>query len=233
MGSPSQMTLAQLRLASQQRADMVNSSFISDAEWTTLVNGSLYELYDLLVSKFQDYFIAAPFQITADGINTQYALPNDFYKLAGVDASYSANQPNNWLTLKPFNFQERNRYPAGVPVSSWNGVNDIRYRVVGNNVWFSPMPQKGQLFQIWYIPTLSPLVNDSDVAQGVDGFLELVIVDAAIKALTKEESDVSVLMAEKTALIQRIQVAAANRDAGMPKTVTDVYGGSFGGYGWF
>jgi hypothetical protein len=41
--------------------------------------------------------------------------------------------------------------------------------------------------------------------------------------LQKEESDVSVLMAQKAELKQRITESAANRDADNPLTVTDIY----------
>jgi hypothetical protein len=78
------------------------------------------------------------------------------------------------------------------------------------------------------------------VADGVSGWLEYVITDAAIKAMQKEESDVSVLMAQKAALVARIIAAAENRDAGNPATVADVqftsgawpYNAGFGGGGW-
>jgi len=47
----------------------------------------------------------------------------------------------------------------------------------------------------------------------------------------KEGSDVSVLMAQKDALLKRIGSACDNRDEGAARTSTDVYGGNYGG-GW-
>ena len=82
------------------------------------------------------------------------------------------------------------------------------------------------------------MLADSDILDGISGFDEYVIVDAAIKAMQKEESDVSVLMAQKEALKRRIEAAAANRDAGEPESVSDIrglnggnWGGPFGGQG--
>ena len=40
--------------------------------------------------------------------------------------------------------------------------------------------------------------------------------------LQKEESDVSILMAQKAELTQRITNAAANRDADNPLTISDI-----------
>ena len=50
-----------------------------------------------------------------------------------------------------------------------------------------------------------------------------VIVDCAIKMLNKEESDVSVLLAEKQLLKRRIEEVANNRDAGQAESISDIY----------
>jgi hypothetical protein len=81
--------------------------------------------------------------------------------------------------------------------------------------------------------------GDSITADGVSGWLEYVITDAAIKAGQKEESDTTTLQFQKAALIKRIEAAAENRDAGSPATIADVqwtngtwpFGNGFGGGG--
>lgn len=216
------MTLIQLRTAVRQRADMVTAdetkAFVSGTELTSYINQSAYELYDLLIQEFgDDYFVANPYAITTDGTSSSYSLPTDFYKLLGVDLAFNGT---NWSTLKPFNFAERNRQSLrGLPISP--GRVDLRYRLKGNQLWLTPTPQGGQNLQLWYIPRFTELSADSDTYDGISGWTEYVIVDAAIKCLQKEESDCSVLMAQKAALIKRITEAAENRDAGMPSTVAD------------
>ena len=62
---------------------------------------------------------------------------------------------------------------------------------------------------------------------------EYVIVDAAIKASQKEESDVSILMQQKMALIKRIEDSAMNRDVGQPDRISDTRNSTgYGGGGW-
>ena len=222
------MTLAQLRTAVRQRADQVNSAFISDSELNSYINQSYFELYDLLVQKYGDnYYVADPVQITTDGDAQQYALPNGtnfdgadpFYKLLGVDLQL-ANQNDSFVTIRPFNFSDRNRY--AVPnFQSFYGVTNLRYRLNGDNIWFTPIPASGQVIQIWYVPRMTTLASDSDTADGISGWTEYIIVDAAIKCMAKEESDPSVFMAQKQALILRIEAAAENRDAANPATVAD------------
>lgn len=232
------MTLAQLRTAVRQRSDQVNSQFISDAELNSYINQSYFELYDILIQKYGDnYYSADPVVFATDGESMQFPLPNGtlsftngrtneagyiapaFYKLLGVDLQL-ANQVQSFVTIRPFNFSDRNRY--AVPnFQSFYGVTNLRYRLNGEYIWLTPTPTSGQNIQIWYVPRLETLTDDADTADGISGWTEYIIVDGAIKCMQKEESDVSVLLAQKMALIQRIESAAANRDAANPATVAD------------
>lgn len=222
------MTLTELKNAVRQRSDMENSQFVKDTELTSYINQSYFELYDLLVQKYGDnYFVASPYSFSSDGVNDEYTLPTDMYKLLGVDLALS-NSTDSWVTIKPFNFAERNRY--AVPnFQSFYGITNLRYRLMGNKLKFTPIPQANQQFRLWYVPRLTTLVNNTDTVDGISGWTEYIIIDAAIKCLQKEESDTNVLMGQKLAIIQRIENASENRDAGFPRTVADV---SFSNYEW-
>jgi hypothetical protein len=234
------MSLGQVRLLAQQRADRVNSNFVTKEEWNSYINQSYTELYDLLVTLYEDYYVAPPLTFQTDGSTSQYTLPNGsnfsgapaFYKLLGVDCGLGANN-NAWVTLHKFDFISRNRYVFPNVTSTFLGVFNLRYRVVGNTLFFIPTPSANQYIRLWYIPRVATLLKDSDMLQSISGWVEYVIVDAAIKCLQKEESDVTVLMAQKQMLIDRIQSSAMNRDAGQPDTISDVrtFGERWGGYG--
>lgn len=214
------MTLLELRTASRQRADMVNSQFISDSELNSYINQSYFELYDILMSKFgNDYFVAPVYTFTTDGTNYLYSLPSNFYKLLGVDLALS-NTNDSFVTIRPFEFIDRNRY--AVPnFQSFYGLTNLRYRLSANNIWFTPIPAANQTLRIWYAPKLTTLASDTDTADGISGWTEYIICDAAMKMMQKEESDVSVLMAQKQALIKRIEAIAEGRDIGSPMKVSD------------
>lgn len=210
-------TLASLRNQARLRADMLNSKFVSDEEFNQYLSDSYAELYDLLVSKFEDYYVADPLVFTVSSGNT-YPLPADFYKLKGLDRALSGE--GDWYTLRPFTFEDRN---ARRSATRFRGLYPaIRYRVFGNKILFSPDDQATGMYRMWYIPKYTPLVNDTDEIADVIGWEVYLVIDAAIKALQKEESDVSVLMALKAALIQRIDTMAANRDVGEPERVSDI-----------
>lgn len=214
------MTLLNLRTAVRQRSDMVNDQFISDSELTSYINQSYFELYDILVQKYGDnYYVANPYTISTDGSNQFFSLPTDFYKLLGVDLALS-NTNDSFVTIRPFNFSDRNRY--AVPnFQSFYGVTNMRYRLNGDKLWLTPTPAGNQTIRLWYVPKLTTLSADGDTVDGISGWTEYIIVDACIKALAKQESDVTVFALQKAELIKRIENAAENRDAGNPATVAD------------
>lgn len=214
------MMLSDLRTEVRRRSDQENSTFVTDPEVNSYINQSYFELYDLLVQKYgDDYFVASPYTFTTDGTSQFYNLPTDFLKLLGVDVQLGTGS-DSFVTIKPFNFSARNRF--AVPnFQSFYGVTNLRYRLKGSQLWLTPIAAAGQTVQIWYVPKLTTLVNDTDTVDGISGWTEYIIVDAAIKCLEKEESDTSALEARKAALIARIESAAENRDAGSPATVAD------------
>ena len=233
-----EMSLGAIRLAAQQRADRVNSQFVTTAEWNSYINQALYELYDLLITVYEDYYIAAPIQFVCDGVTYLYPLPNGsntflnanntaqtvtppaFYKLIGVDLALN-NATNAYVTINKFNFIDRNRFVYPNTASTIYGVFNLQYRVMGSNLEFIPTPSAGQAIRLWYIPRMNQLLQDTDTTvQGISGWIEYVIVRAAKYALDKEESPTDVLTQEIAFLKGRIEETASNRDAGQSDTIS-------------
>lgn len=248
-----EMCLSQIRLRSMQRADRVNSNFVTLPEWTSYINQAMFELYDLLITVYEDLYVAMPIQFVSDGNTYLYPLPNGsntflnalnlsqtitpppFYKLLGVDLQIQ-NTNNGYVTVNKFNFTDRNQFVY--PNSNSTIYFNCRYRVEGNNIMFIPTPSGGQGVRLWYIPRLTELLQDTDTTTtGISGWIEYVIVRAAKYALDKEESDTTKLDQELLFLKTRIEESAANRDAGQPDTISNTrgvngYWGSGQGGGW-
>lgn len=314
MSGPGIVTLASLRYQAQERADQLNSTFLATSEWNRNIMGSYKELYDLLIAAYgNDYYVNTPVTFATDGTSLLYSLPTGsntftnaltgatitppaFYKLLGVDLALSPGNSQSYVTIKPFNFSDRNRY--AVPnFQSFYGVTNLRYRLQGNYIWFTPIPAGGQTIQLWYVPrpsdiqaevmcgvtsgnttvtctdtsnlstgmsvqapgslsmfatgtTISTITtntsfvvsnaptatgattlvrawSDSTTVDGVSGWEEYIVLDAALKAMGKEESDVSLLAQQKNAMHQRLMDMASNRDAANPATVGDTQGTDF------
>lgn len=212
------ITLGELKTQVRQRADMENSTFISDDELTDYINKSKDELYDILVQKFGADYYTTYQDISLVSGTSEYSLPVDFYKAMGVD--YQVTGDGKWITLRPFMFSERNRYNSTVR-NSIIGAIDLEYRIRNDKLWFRNAPIQSGTARLWYIPVATDLSSDTDTIMGVNGWEEYVVIDAAIKCLVKEESDTTALRSDKQAMMQRIEAAAENRDAGSPQRVTD------------
>jgi len=204
-------TLANLRTEAYERAD-VRDSYIPEAEMNRLINASLAELYDLLVSVNQDWYLSSD-DITVVSGTATYALPADFWRAVGVDYQSS----NTWYPMLRFNWAERNQYQDGATSRSLT-----RYRVSGGNLRLRPTPDWGGTVRLWYIPAPDTLTLDADTFDGVAGWEEYAIADVVIKIRSKREEDATLEVAQKKALFARIKASAATRDSGNPDRVRDV-----------
>lgn len=233
-----EMSLYELRLRSQQRADRVGSNFVTTTEWNYNIMQAAYELYDLLITTYEDYFKAPEVAFTTTGNQYMYDLPDGlltftdtsdnstivappFYKLLGVDLA--VNQVNNaYVTVDKYNFIDRNNFVYPNTASTIYGVFNLQYRVMGNKIRFIPTPSGNQSIRLLYAPRLPQLLQDTDLTTiGISGWLQYVIVRAAKYALDKEESDTSSLDQELLFLQKRIEGSAVNRDAGQPDRISD------------
>lgn len=213
------IALSELRTEVRNRADMEESEFVTDSELNSYINKSWHELYDILTAAYEDYYTLPPVTFTLASGESTFDIPTDFYKLRGIDGAL--NGSTDFFTLAKFNFNRRNRKST-----AFNGLQGGQfsrtYRLIRDKVYISPDDNADGEYRFWYVPQANDLVIDTDEMDGVNGWEEYVIVDAAIKALNKEESDVSVLLAQKAALQQRIITLSKNRDAGTADTITDV-----------
>lgn len=215
-------TLSELRTRARQRTDAVNSTFFTDSEINGYINDSIAELYDILIQKFgADYYLVdTPFSFTTVSGQKNYDLPSNFYKLAGVDLRNSGT--GDPLTLDPFMFIERNRFNNRARRTA-RDLSGLRYRIIGNKIRFIE-PDANEEIDLWYAPSATKLVNDSDTFDGINGWEEYVVIDVAIKMNIKQESETTELERQLQRMRQRIEEAADNRDYGQSERVTDVRG---------
>jgi hypothetical protein len=185
-------TLTNLIADVRLRADMVNSTFCSDAEITEYINQSIAAFYGILIgARGQDYFENSTTVTTVAG-TTLYNLPADFGQLLAVEA----NLGGVVRPVKPFMRKE-------------------------HGPWSEQSVPGGYVFNVYYTPAPTRLSAGSDTFDGIMGWEEWVVLDAAIKCMAKEESDVSILAAQKAAIEKQVEQLAGDRDAGWPERITD------------
>ena len=215
-------TLAELRTRARQRADAVGNNFFTDAEINDYVNIGLGELHDLLVNKFEDYYVSSvSFSLVAD--QTTYTFSaiglSDFYKLLGVDAV----QGGDTVRVKRFSFPDRNIFQSAVALHNSRGYSDYEYAIRGETVEFIPTPTSTDTIKLYYIPSYTKLSSDSaTVSNSIElNWEEYAVLVAAIKMRQKEETSTAALERDLERITARIEDAARNRDAAEPFGITD------------
>jgi hypothetical protein len=193
---------------------MVGSAFVADSglgldAW---INEANQKLHGMLVDALGEEYVSSSASFTTSANTSDYAVPASFYKLYGVDLDYHGVM----RSLKQYTRAERNTYrelhPEYLP----------RYSLVGTNIRLYPIPTAGLTGAILYAPEATTLVNSGDTVNYPNGWQRFIVIDAAIQALAKEESDVRTLVAERAAIIKEIEQTKEQRDLATPKRVVDL-----------
>lgn len=211
------ISLSTLRTNVRQRADMVSSLFVTDAELNGYIQASYKELYDILVDAVEDYNLSTSTLTISSG--STFPLPTDFYKLRGIDDLQDTSNPR---TVRKFMLSERNDYLLIDRVALATEFSDVVYRLTGSTVQILPVDSAKRTYKIWYVPLPTVPAADGDTIDAINGFDEYVTVDAAIKCKLKEESNVTDLTRAKAALYERITRMKSNRDENLPDKVSRV-----------
>ena len=214
-------TESDLRTRARRRADMENSTFVSDAEIQDYLNSSISELHDFMVKSYEDYFVSeqtynAP--IATGGAN----LPDDFYKALGVDY----NSGGITSTLRAYSFTERNVY--NTPYAAIDRLAEPMYKVEGSKIKLIPTNSQSGTITLFYVPLPTQFSTTvTEIETIIPGYEEYVVIATAIRMLMKEESDTRQLELEKNQLALRIIRALSPRDTSGSFAIRDVRKGRF------
>jgi hypothetical protein len=214
-------TESDLRTRARRRADMENSTFVTDAEIQDYLNSSISELHDYMVKSYEDYFVSeqtynAP--LATGGAN----LPDDFYKALGVD--YDSGGITS--TLKAYSFTERNVY--NTPYAVIDRLAEPMYKIEGTKIKLIPGNSQSGTITLHYVPLATQFSSTvTEIENVIPGYEEYVVVATAIRMLMKEESDVSALERERQQLASRIIRAISPRDVSGSFAIRDVRKGRF------
>jgi len=206
-------TLSDIRDRVRQRADIENETArYPDSEVNQYINDSYKELFTLL----QRYGLVRTEKtqtITADG-STSYAVSSDYFATLKVfyqDGTTLVSLRRHEFKNRPFDFSGTTGQASS-------------YRVAHNgtslNIELVPKPGSGTYLHT-YIPVPADLSDDSDTIDSVMGWDEFIVIDAAIKALVKEDSDTSQLMIERERIMARIEAESAMREMAETHSITD------------
>jgi hypothetical protein len=208
-------------------ANMEASTFVTDAELGRRLDSAARRLYNKLVAAQGQEYLRSTATITTVPGQATYDLPEDFWRLLALSAldgttyrrmaAFELNEVASLLNIQnPTPFAIRYRLNGQQPRSDF---------AAGDLLELVPTPVSEFTIRCDYIPTLACEESEGDVRyNGVSGWEEWMVLDVAIMCLAKEESDPSLLMAQRAQWEAEIASLADGRDEGNPARVSDVRG---------
>jgi len=212
------ITDSAIDLADMRRSAFIDQSGTAGTELIRYVNMAYKDLYQQVILAKENYF-TIPTSFTLLSNIVSYNLPADFYKLDGVDLALDAN--GRYLTLRPFQFLERNKFRSSLNLATAPFGQIYRYMLVGNQIQFVPLPTQQATVQLWYTPepvVISSLSQVLSLPIGSDEYMSLYV---ACAMLAKEESDVTALNSKRLEVLEQLKHSLRERDEGSAAYVVD------------
>lgn len=194
-------TLTSLIAYVRRRSDMENSAFVSDDEITHYLNDEIKDVYSKMVNVDDGILFATPAPTLTSVGNNAYALPSDFMRLVDVNV-YSGSR---WVPACPADAQD---YYVLLS-STYTGKYDTRYFLQRNNtqdryeLFMFPAGEAANI-GVRYIPEPPMLSIGNDTLNWPSNWHTAPVLAAAIRCLTKEESDTTALQIEADRTLARI-----------------------------
>lgn len=203
-------SLAQLRQSLLVLGQYENSADITASVANQYINDALEESYNIIVTRWDDYYTKASSAITVDPGVSDYALPDDFYKLRKVEMLWSGSAGDagaKWVRLFPVEVEDahvlrNDRHP--------------KYRLAFGNVSLFPPTVSGKTIRVYYIPAAPQLDLDTDTIQFDTPIEQKLVITIALRDCYQRQ-DLST--AELEAKIQQLASqlrTAGDHDAGEP-----------------
>lgn len=212
-------TLTQLRTDVADRADIEvpgASTFVTSTTMNRWINQSIRRFIGRLVEAYGEDYYSKTSTISVVADTAAYALPSDFFRQVYFRVTIEGTRvkiERASLDAIDMDQPENIGWSACVP----------GYRLLGNQVVFTPTPKASHTVTLRYVGTavlfdnggsaLSDLSADTDYLDGINGWEEWVVLDCARKALIKQERDPSAVIAEMREIEAEIDSLKSERAA--------------------
>ncbi len=228
----------------RERADMVDSQFVTSAEVQRFLEAAWQELYAIMVASGEDLFIrrARISNSKVDPLVTEngdliVTENGDVIIVGGVVTQNSyINLPAQMKALRLVKHVDglRLRKATLHDLENWTSSSrankPLFYRLEMDplndflRLEFQPPPDKSYDFDLFYVPALSlrEFLTTSYVSIPVRGWDEYLVLTAAAKALNKEETDIANVMKERADLTERIKSDLSPFDKSEPDVVAQI-----------
>lgn len=186
---PRTFTLAQIRDRVREAIDAEQMRGLSDPEVNKRISAAYAKYYAKLVSPGLGFPSETTQTITAGtGGTDTYALPADHFSTLRVDFLLSSGF---WDPLDPIDIRE-------IHLVQFSGASQaFFFRLAGPSIILYPTPQVGGVYRHIYAPAPVDLTTDAQTIDGVSGWEDVVVLEAAIRCAWKWEGDTSAIERER------------------------------------
>lgn len=228
----------------RERADMVDSQFVTSAEVQRFLEASWQELYSIMVAAGEDLFVrraritgsAADPLVTENG-DLIVTENGDVIIVGGVVATSSyINLPAQIKALRLVRHVDGARLRKSTLhdlelLQSSTALSKPRYyraEIDPLNTYLRlellPAPDRSYEYDVFYVPALSltEFLTSSFVSIPVRGWDEFLVLGASAKCKDKEEADIGNVMKEKEILVERIRADLVPFDKSEPDVVVQM-----------
>lgn len=188
-------TLLTMRTAVLREADLQLGQVDSD-DVDALLNTELAALDELLIEAYQGWRASTATLVVPSATTPYVALPADFFQATDLEEYSTASSPRQ---LPRIEFMERTDPP------------DWGWFVYGANLYVVPTTKAAGTYRLWYVPTFTALVADTDPFSAPNGWEVHAILGAAIRLRDMQELSTSSLEKRQAAVAERIANAARKR----------------------
>lgn len=216
-----------------QRANLEGATgFITTAELTDYINGSIAEWSDeVRGTTWGGTYSRSSYTFTTTNGTASYPLPADFLSLLSVDVNAGGSAV---ISAKPFQEEQRNVFRNFPVFFGWDFSTPVYYQRQGTNIVFLPTPLGSYSVTLNYVPTAPVLTDPDDSIDCINGWEEFIILDSAIKCLTKagEIETIPTLERARERQRERIRAMASRGDQSAAEHVHVVANAGFPDWDW-
>lgn len=202
----------------RSRADMVDSTFWTNVELMKVAEQKFKKFYLTAVSQHDEFFTAYGVIGTVAGLNFTEVSIQSLLKPKLIRRQIDG------INVRKIDVLE---VPSLVGVTERGKPRYYYWRIDPSNeyprICFAPIPDAVYSLDFWYVPMSSLKALNSSLVQKtlylLAGWDEYLVVDLAIAMKDREESDCSVLMAEKAELYALMERQMSPTDQQEPAAV--------------
>jgi hypothetical protein len=196
-------TTLELRTRLRELCDIEGDPFFTDTSLNSLLSAAYAKYYAELVKHGLGYASEKQATAATDGVSQTVRLPGDFFALVAVDYQSSADY---YAPLEDIDARELPSAQGSTSQAFW-------YRLVGCDLALYPLPAVGT-YRITYVPAPAKLTLDTQVVDGVAGWEDGILFEAAIRVALKQDpqSVPAGYIRERDVIWERIQEEAQLRN---------------------